>query len=334
MTALAERVASLRQSAERRIRSVIGSQPVTALVDFPNYPNVGDSAIYVGQLACLDSLKIPRPRLICDFRTYDRRALGRAAGDGVILLTGGGSFGDLWPIGQECREEILRAFPDNRVIQLPQSIHFARRDSLDSARRAVNGHRNFVLLCRDQRSLDTARRNFDATTELCPDMAFCLGSIARPRPATKQIVWLLRKDKESALTPPDTSLASIVDWLDEPETLQRRMNYKLMGATLRRPTNRMWRSLLMQTYAPLARQRLHRGLNILSAGKVVITDRLHGYILSMLLGIPSVIIDNSYGKLTSFHSTWTSGLDSIQVAKSPDEALELATNLLAMNLLA
>lgn len=85
----------------------------------------------------------------------------------------------------------------------------------------------------------------------------------------------------------------------------------------------------MQTYKPLARQRLRRGLDILSAGNVVITDRLHGYILAMLLDIPSVILDNSYGKLTSFHSTWTTGLDSIQIAKSPDEALALATSLTA-----
>jgi pyruvyl transferase EpsO len=180
---------------------------------------------------------------------------------------------------------------------------------------------------RDERSLEIAQREFSAPSELCPDMAFCLGPLAPPRGATKRVVWLLRTDKESAVTAPSDEAAAVTDWLDEPATLLRRVNYTLMGAMLREPSSKYWRSLLMRTYTPLATQRLRRGLRSLSAGDVVITDRLHGHILSMLLGKPHVILDNTYGKLSSFHEKWTSGLDDVHVARTVGEARELAGQL-------
>ena len=43
---------------------------------------------------------------------------------------------------------------------------------------------------------------------------------------------------------------------------------------------------------------------MLSAGRVVLTDRLHAVILSCLLGRPMVALDNNYGKIGSFVDTW------------------------------
>jgi pyruvyl transferase EpsO len=60
---------------------------------------------------------------------------------------------------------------------------------------------------------------------------------------------------------------------------------------------------------------------------VVVTDRLHGHILSVLLGIPHVLMDNSYGKNESFYATWTHDLDLVRWAKGGDDPLQLAQSL-------
>jgi pyruvyl transferase EpsO len=60
---------------------------------------------------------------------------------------------------------------------------------------------------------------------------------------------------------------------------------------------------------------------------VVVTDRLHGHILSVLLGIPNVLMDNSYGKNQSFYATWTQDLDLVRWAKKGDDPLQLARSL-------
>ena len=73
---------------------------------------------------------------------------------------------------------------------------------------------------------------------------------------------------------------------------------------------------------------LSRGLDLLSAGRVVVTDRLHAHILCLLLGIPHVVLDNSYGKVHGFLDTWTKGSSLVHKAANPQEAAEIAKALL------
>lgn len=321
-------VEMLRRRVEETLRPLVSSRDNVALIDFPNTANVGDSAIYLGELACLASLGVPRPRFICDLLTYDRAELaGRIGSSGVILFAGGGSFGDVWPAAQELREDIVRSFPGNPIIQLPQTIYFERVDSLRRARTVYNAHPNLTVLARDQRSLEIAIREFRARSLLCPDVAFALGPLARPRPAARPVLWLLRTDKETRGEGPPLSDEPPVDWLDEPFMLLRELSYRLMGATRRRGLGRFARPLLTRVYAPLARQRLRRGLEMLASAEVVITDRMHGHILCLLLGIPHVLLDNNYGKLSSFYETWTAEVDTVRWAGSLVDAARMAEDL-------
>jgi pyruvyl transferase EpsO len=341
MMTMSERARVLRAQVESCVGRVIGGRRVTAMVDFPNYPNVGDSAIYLGQLACLRSLGIPRPDFICDLRSYDRNGLLDAAGDGVILLTGGGNFGDLWPAVQEVREDIMRNCLANPIVQLPQTVRFESRAHLESARAAIEKHGDVTILCRDVASLDIVRGDLGARGELCPDMAFCLDGLNVSTSQRDGIVWLARNDKEASHAAIDADRVEIVDWDSECETKLFRRNKALTDALTRKPRQRrrallsrrawrellprsVWRSLAMATYEPLARERLHRGIELLARGEKVITDRLHGHILSTMLGIPHVILDNSYGKLSSFHRQWTRDTDGIVFAEDSREALEMA----------
>ena len=69
------------------------------------------------------------------------------------------------------------------------------------------------------------------------------------------------------------------------------------------------------------------GMMFLQRGRVVITDRLHGHILSVLCGIPHVVLDPVNKKITSYMQSWTGGIDNILVAHSPEEAMNKAIEL-------
>ena len=324
MTERLRLIDSLRRKCQETLGSVLGHQRRLALLDFPNYANVGDSAIWLGDLACLESLGIRRPRYTCDLQTYDRKQLARRLGGGTILLRGGGNLGDLYMPIQRFRERVIEDFPRNPIVQLPQSIFFASRDALARARRIFNRHPNLTLLVRDRRSLEIARNEFRASSLLCPDSAFCLGPLNRPAPASQRVFWLARSDKESAAPAPENFTGSRGDWLGEPETPLRRINAWFIGRLGRRPkVRRAARKLLSWTYAPLARQRLARGCRVLSMGRTVVTDRLHGHILCLLLGIPHVLLENSYGKNGDFYTTWTSDCDLASWGASAEEAVAL-----------
>src|SRR5262245_41215512 len=314
-------VRSLGGQIDAVLGPLLSSGTPCALLDFPNHPNVGDSAIWLGETAWLRRRGLS-PVYACDVATYSRRRLAARLGDGVILLHGGGNLGDFWVEHQQFREQVIRDFPDNKIIQLPQTTYFLDEWADGEARRAFDGHRNLTLLCRDRPSLDCARRELAAPSLLCPDVAFALGPLERPHPPGNVIVWLARTDAESAGPAPAAAATGVerTDWLEEPPSPLRERNAALGRALEGEPPGR--RALLdalIETYDPLARERLSRGCQLLARGKVVITDRLHGHVLCLLLGIPHVLLDNNYGKVKNFHDTWTRDCGLAHWANSPAE---------------
>jgi pyruvyl transferase EpsO len=315
-------VRSLAAEIERTLGPLVAGARRIALLDHPDYANVGDSAIWLGERAFLAARGL-RPAYAASQRAFRAERLRARVGDGPILLSGGGNLGDLWEHHQLFREAVIRAFPRNPIVQLPQSICFTRRESLARARAVFDAHPRLVLLVRDRRSLELARSEFRAPALLCPDMALCLGPQPRPAPARGDCVFLLRTDAESALDLRGAALGSgSVDWKAEPRPplrarLQRWLERGAAGGGVVaacRSRSAEW------TYASVARLRLARGLARLAAGRRVVTDRLHGHVLCLLLGIPHVLLDDRHGKLRAFFDTWTRHCDLARFAADLEEA--------------
>ena len=53
------------------------------------------------------------------------------------------------------------------------------------------------------------------------------------------------------------------------------------------------------------------GVNLINPYDIIYTTRLHGMILSILLGKKTVVIDNSYGKNSSYYNTWLKDCDNV-----------------------
>lgn len=84
-----------------------------------------------------------------------------------------------------------------------------------------------------------------------------------------------------------------------------------------------------RTYNAMAMERVRAGCALLAHGRVVVTDRLHAHILSLLMGIPNVLLDNSYGKVRRFYDEWTSSSPLTHFAQTPEEAFAIARELLS-----
>ena len=286
----------------------------------PTHQNIGDSAIHLGTLALLRRAGV-RVCYACSIETYARETLARQLGDGVILLSGGGSLGDLWPLHQQLRERVLADFPDTPVIQLPQSLYFRDAAALARARTAFGAHRRLTLLLRDNRSLSTARASFDAPSDVCPDLAFGLGPLERPVAPREPVVWLARRDREAA---PQAQVSGhpTFDWaLSRRSPLSRAERFGHALASTHPRIEPYAHGPLLRLGVIASRQRVRSGCAMLAAGAAVITDRLHGHILSLLLGIPHAVLDNSYGKVRSFYETWTSDAPIVHWAETPADAV-------------
>ena len=188
-------VVTVQQAALAALyRRHVGPGDRYALLDFPDHANVGDSAIWLGEIAMLRAITGRDPDHVCTWDAFDADAFRRDSPAGVVLLHGGGNLGDIWPHHQHFREAMLAEFRDRTIVQLPQSIHFRAGEGLDRFAACVAAHPDFHLYVRDAQSLDLAQR-LSCTVALAPDSAFALG--AQPRgPADCDVLMLMRTDEK------------------------------------------------------------------------------------------------------------------------------------------
>jgi pyruvyl transferase EpsO len=305
-----ELIADLQKAIDCALSPLVPTSGQFAYVDFPDHINAGDSAIWLGSLKYFRKMKNSRPAFVCATENPLRDELEKALPDGPIFLHGGGNFGDLWPAFQENRERVLERFPDRKIIQLPQTVYFDKSEAVRRAAAAIKAHPDFTLLVRDCKSYEFARDAFSCEVQLCPDMAFFLGPLTRPTNPSVPLLMLLRNDRErmestDCQLPPGTVTG---DWRDEDDlglrrASRRRAVTKLVFECGFGAMNRFRRRELR--YRMLAEARLAHGMRLLASGGFVITDRLHGHILSLLLGTPHIALDTQQGKLSGLVETWT-----------------------------
>lgn len=322
-----ELVSRLRSRVLRELEAVVPRGSRVALLDFPNHENVGDTAIWLGELQAARELEY-EVAYVASGGSYSARMLrSRLGRGGVVLLHGGGNFGDLWPTFHAFRLRVLEAETARHVVQLPQTIHFDGEEGLRHTAAVIRRHPRFTLMVRDPQSAEIARTRIGIESVLAPDMAFTLGSIAAP--AGDGMLVLGRTDLEASADgwgPVDRR-----DWLVAPpgaallRHVSRAVAYPLKRVPLPlAPIDDLERRL----FGVLARRRLARGLDLLASGRVVVTDRLHGHILCLLLGRPHVLVENRYGKLRRFGEEWTAESEITHWASGQAEAVALGRALL------
>jgi exopolysaccharide biosynthesis protein PssK len=297
------------------------------IIDPPGHPNVGDSAILLGELDFI-ARNFPSSRVsYYDVDNYSPNADRYIEEATILLIHGGGNFGDIWPHHHELRMRVLQRFSHKSIVQLPQSIHFSDKIASRSTADIIRQQRDFTLLLRDQESFEYANTNFDCKVLLSPDMAFAMKPIVRKSP-TVGYLCLLRTDKEvmanhraifEALHATSKTV-EVCDWLGGPRKSSTRLDHILRKLTRKLPTvTAPLRSAMMSVRQQFAVQRLAYGIELLSKGATVVTDRLHGHILCCLLDIPHFVFDSYGGKISAFHATWTRDNTAAQLITSPPE---------------
>ena len=294
-----------------------------ALLDFPDIRNVGDSAIWLGELAYLKSRFNQRPAYVSKTRDLITRDLERAVPDGPIFIHGGGNFGDIWESHQDFREQVLDRWPDRLIVQFPQSIHYQSDARADETARVIARHKRFVLLVRDEESRHFAERRFDCEIRLCPDMAFGIGPVDPVGRPDLGVLAMLRADKET--TGPrdmgDHAHIPVEDWISESKARVRIAKaIGILGAL----TSFNACAIKAGKFNAAARNRFERGRRQLSRAEAIVTDRLHVHIISLLLGKPHAVLDNSYGKIGRFMAAFSGGTDLTYAATSLSDAMEWA----------
>lgn len=315
------KITELQRAIHKVLGPLLDERPI-ALVDFPDIRNCGDSAIWLGEMAYLEKEHGKRPAYVSKMEDFSPDRIAKRVPDGPILIHGGGNFGDIWVAHQDFREHVLEKFPDRDVIQMPQSIHFSSDARLDEAARKISRHKRFTLLVRDRESLDLASKRFDCRIELCPDMAFAIGPLERRSRVSIPVLAMLRADAEAAgLSTADMVGLPVEDWINEDAMKVRvaKVRGRISAIMSGNPSE-----LTLCKLDAAAHQRFDRGVRQLSRAQSIVTDRLHVHIVSLLLGIPHAVLDNSYGKVRRFMSAFSGGTELSYLPDSMKDAVAWA----------
>ena len=288
--------------------------------------NAGDCVIAEATRAWLAG-RDASPRLEVGRRTYRRRDVERALGaDGVLLLAGGGTIGDVWPSQEAFRVRLLTDLRERAIVQLPQTVRWRDPASAGPSREAYGAAKKLTLLVRDRPSADAARDLLGVGATLVPDMAF-LSPPPPPPPVVRDLLVLLRRDQEATGHVPPTGA---VDWPDNDDRGRARRRRRLVASlrwTLGVGAGR--RAEIVRIERELGAERVAAARALVGSARVVVTDRLHAGIVALLLGRPLVLLPDRYGKVADHHAAWTSSCAAIRLAPDVTSARTMAAEWLA-----
>lgn len=292
------------------------------LLDLPYYNNVGDVLIWQSALDMLKRIK-HKCLYFCSIETYVKPNLSENV---LIIFMGGGNFGDLWERHQQFRYKVMRDFPNNPILQLPQSVWFESEKKLKYDIDFFANHKGRVTIClRDKQSFGIISSHYHTVDPvLLPDMAlsfdvesFCRKHRIKQNDGNGNLL-VKRGDKESV----DLSSFKLPyfskegDWPSMESTLPelKKLNCILSCVSKCRFLTRYKNKIVDYYWKRFAKDAIIKsGVSLLIPYKTVYATRLHAAILALLLRKEVFIIDNSYGKIKGVYDYCMSDLKNVKM---------------------
>lgn len=302
------------QGLKERLSVIDAVAPVgseIAFFGYPTYLNIGDLLIERGTELFFSSRKYKVRARYSDkycWQLLQRGALPKLPDNVIVVLQGGGNFGDLYGMHQPTREAIIQTYPHNRIVLLPQTAFFQSQENLQNAAAIFGGHKDLHLFARDAETA-ALLKGFSDHVQLSPDMAHMLwGQLPKHFGGTAPL-YLMRLDGEAPSWQGLMNCPKSLDWKDictEHEVFVSKQRIKQWESLNARaplpflPTHWYW--------TRYAQRLVRRAIALFLAHDSVTTSRMHGHILACLLGMPNTLLDNSYGKNRRYFETWTSNV--------------------------
>lgn len=260
------------------------------IIGTPNHGNMGDQAIWYATQKLLKNY-FPSANVVdvdmSDFETDIEGIAHLIQKQDILILQGGGNFGNYYMDDEMIRRSVISQFRNNRIIMFPQTVYFSEdAEGKEELERSVciynkNKNKNLVLIARDEESFKILKENFINEIYMLPDVVLSLNAVDVKK-KRKGALICLRSDKESVMNQQDVE--NVESFLKE------------------RFSEIKYTDTQMDDYCKENREQLlKQKIEEFQSAELVITDRLHGMIFSVITGTPCIAFDNFNAKVKNVY---------------------------------
>lgn len=210
----------------------------------------------------------------------------------VIVITGGGWMGDMWPEDEGRLQNIIKDHCSKKIIIFPQTIYYQdienNRNILLNSINTFDSCNDLILFLRDESSFSFAKKyytNSQIRIYLVPDVGLyrIYDNTIRKK---KKIGICLRDDREKITS------------IDIKKIVRNYSKYHGFSTiTFSTICNINVPSWLRDIY-------LKAIIKKVSEYKLVVTDRLHGMIFCVISGTKCIVLDNKSKKVSGVYNKW------------------------------
>ncbi len=297
----------------------IGKGPKVFFLGIPIHNNLGDKA----QEYCIRKwiannfpnhtvIELPS-RNIYDPMFSVMKSLNKHIGrEDIIIFESGYNVHDLDARETLAKQIILEAFPDNRIIIMPQTVYFCDPNNEKKVSESFSKANRLLFLARDRVSYEIANRMMPSKKILLyPDIVTTLIGSYGTNEIRSGIYLCVRNDSEKLYT--SEKLSELKRKLGEFEMVTE-------GDT----------SVDCDPYwlDKHIKQELDNIIMQYGKYKLIITDRYHGTIFSLIAGTPVIVIKTRDHKVST-GIEWFKGIyDYVYFADSIEIAIDLAKEII------
>jgi exopolysaccharide biosynthesis predicted pyruvyltransferase EpsI len=271
-----------------------------------NYPNV---PVYE-----FIAPAIVNPKL--QFASKLRRFLKR---NDVIIFQSGYTTQDLGGQHEEMHRLIIDNFPNANILMMPQTIFFQNKENEVRCSKSYNKANRMLFLARDTVSYDKAKYMFpDVSIRVFPDIVTTLIGQYEFNNKRDNILLCRRNDGEKYYNEED------LNRLKHKLESDFKLKVDVSDTSIKMGMNKLHRNLESVLESEFAKY---------SKYKLVITDRYHGTIFSLIAGTPVVVIKTTDHKVVT-GVDWFKGVydDYVHYAESLEICYEVIGSLLNKNI--
>ena len=258
-------------------------------IDAASYNNLGDQAI---ALAMNYFIKDNFPEyeymevLEKDFVRNINRLKKSVDENDIICLSGGGNMGNLYPRFEAIRRKTIKSFKNNKIIIFPQTIDYENNKygnrEFKKSIKIYNSNQNLIVCAREMNTYNKIKDVYKRVI-LVPDIVLYLyKKIIIENDKKYDVGICLREDKEANIT-----------------NNFRKQIYNKFSNIIELTTMSDNNYINNSNREKLIKEKLEQ----FSKAKLIVTDRLHGMIFSILNGTPCLAIDNSNKKVSGVYNT-------------------------------